>query len=113
MFDGGSWQISTVDSAGLVGGYTSLAFNPAGQPAVSYSDFSNDDLKFAEFDGSSWQISTVDSTVDNAGTVGSHTSLAFNRAGRPAISYYDITNGDLKFSVQALFTGPANSGPQP
>ncbi len=42
------WNINTVDSAGTVGEYyTSLAFGPGGQPAISYYDTTNGDLKFA------------------------------------------------------------------
>ena len=41
-----------------------------------------------------WNISTVDSGV----IVGQHTSLAFGPDGQPAISYYDGTNGHLKFA---------------
>ena len=46
---GGSlpWSLTTVDSAGIVGYATSLAFGPDGQPAISYYDGSNLDLKFA------------------------------------------------------------------
>ena len=40
-------NIKTVDSAGFVGYYTSLAFGPDGQPAISYYDNTNSDLKFA------------------------------------------------------------------
>lgn len=40
-------SIATVDSAGNVGLYASLAFGPDGQPAIAYCDGSNCDLKFA------------------------------------------------------------------
>ncbi len=39
-------------------------------------------------------------TVDSEGDVGWHTSLAFNATGCPAISYFDYTDGDLKFAFQ-------------
>jgi hypothetical protein len=99
---GGSlpWNLATVDSAGSVGSYTSLAFGPDGQPAISYFDSTNNDLKFARFNGSSW----TSTTVDSAGSVGQYTSLAFGPDGQPAISYYDQTNRNLKFARMGTFT---------
>jgi outer membrane protein assembly factor BamB len=88
------WNIQTVDSAGDVGKYASLAFDPQGYPAISYYDDSNDDLKFAWWSGSAWGIQTVDSQGD----VGKYTSLAFDLWGNSAISYDDENNKDLKFA---------------
>jgi hypothetical protein len=85
--------ITTVDSEGHVGWYTSLALNSSGNPHISYHDGTNYDLKYVWYDGT-WHIETVDS----AGDVGQDTSLALDGSGNPRISYYDVTNSDLKYA---------------
>ena len=42
-----SWKIATIDSEGVVGTTTSLAFSPSGQPGIAYVDKSNGGLKYA------------------------------------------------------------------
>jgi hypothetical protein len=83
------------DSAGDVGLDTSLAV-VADNPAISYYDWDNGNLKYVRAttaDGSSWGTPV---TVESSGDVGLYTSLVVVN-GNPAISYYDNGSGDLKY----------------
>jgi len=95
-----SWYTRTVDSSANVGAYSSLAINSLGSARISYFDDNADDLKYAY-----WQIGLpghwVTEKVDGDGAiVGRYTSLALGSDGRARISYYDSTNGRLKFATQ-------------
>lgn len=93
-YDGGSWNLETVDSSATTGQYPSLVFLPSGQPAISYYRSSSGDLKYATYTGAAWSIIDIDTTDD----VGQFSSMALDPQGHPAIAYYDATNTDLKFA---------------
>ncbi len=94
---GGGDSIVAVDVAGDVGGYISLVLDAVGNPVISYSDLSNDDLTVvhcndANCAGGGESVRAVDGAAD----VGTYTSLVLDAAGNPVIAYYDGSNGDLK-----------------
>jgi hypothetical protein len=86
-------DIMVIDSIGDVGKYTSTDVSNWHPPPISYYDVTNKDLKcFLEGDLE---------RVDSLGNVGMFTSLAVELHGQHEsvhISYYDSTNGNLKYA---------------
>jgi PGF-pre-PGF domain-containing protein len=87
------WTIETVDSDGDVGWYTSLALDELGNPRISYYDWTNSHLKFAQKNGTGWICETVDTT----NSTGEYSSLKLDNSGQPFISYFYSTD-NLKFA---------------
>jgi len=105
-FDGNSWicgkqmiknnPISTVDNAGNVGWFTSIAIGMDNNPVISYWDVINNDLKVAHCGNASCSAGNNVTTIDGVDKVGQSTSIAIGTDGNPVISYWDVTNFDLK-----------------
>ncbi len=89
--DGYGWWCATVDEAGNVGAYASLAVHDD-IPCIAYADGTNDAIKYACRQGSTWQIETAGSTSYG----GQALSLALDSAGRPHITHYE-------YSLQHLY----------
>ena len=100
-----------VDSTGDdVGFYNSIAIGADGFPVVSYTDFTNRDLKVAHCTDVACASPADITIVDSPGDVGQHSSLAIGNDGFPVISYQDRTNFDLKVAhcTDAACTAPAD-----
>lgn len=102
---------TTVDSAGDVGPWASLAVVD-GCPVIAYLDATNDELKYVHADdatGSSWGTPV---TVDGAGEVPFYSSRSVALVvveGCPAIAYYDHANARLKY-VRAVDSAGSSWG---
>ena len=93
--DSGGWTISTVDSAGDVGRYPSLALDQDGNPVVSYYQTlseSSGAIKLARWDGSQWNVQRIDQLDDVfPGFFGArkNSSVLLDADGNPIVAYSD------------------------
>ena len=98
------WHLSTVETDGDVGHFPAIVryFDSLG---IAYYDVDDQELHLAVTDtlvptsGADWDVHVVDSDGD----VGQHTSLVMHTRGiggplTAYMSYYDVTNGDLKYA---------------
>jgi hypothetical protein len=94
---GGDESISTPESDGNVGFWTSLALDDMGNPVMSYYHSDLGDLRVMHCNDPNCAGDDESITSpDTAGDAGTHTSLILDNLGNPVISYYDVTGEDLK-----------------
>lgn len=107
----GTPTITTVDSVGDVGAYSSIAIGTDGHPVISYYDSTNHALKVAVCANSTCTGTPTITAVDSVGLVSNEsTALAIGPDGRPVIGYSVGTpDNDLKVAVcaNAACTGAA------
>lgn len=96
---GSNWAVDIIDNTPGVGMYGSQVL---GSTYASYYDAPNGNLKYAYSDNYlGWHTETVDTTGD----AGQYTSISLSRKGEvnfPHISYYDFTNGNLKYATKII-----------
>ncbi len=88
-------ELTTLDSTGFVGRYTSVTIGADGLGLVSYYDNTNADLKVAHCANTTCSSATT-ATLDSTGSVGQYTWITIDADGLGLVSYYDDTNFDLK-----------------
>ncbi len=89
-------NISTPDSAGDVGLYSSIALDNTGKPVISYYA-SNSGLRILHCDDPKCtEDESSNITTPDRGDLGWYTSLVLDTDGNPVVGYYDFTNGNLK-----------------
>lgn len=103
-----AWTCYDIDSGGQ---YTSMAFDPSGNPWISYTS-STTTLRVAQYVGSGgancgYSSAWSCSTADNNASTGQYTSMAFDPAGQAWISEYAPTAKTLKLS---RYVGSSGSG---
>ena len=108
----GTPTITTVDSDGIVGRYTSIAIGDNGYPVISYWDNSNSALRVAACTTTDCSGTPTITTVDSDGTVGQFTSIVIGDSGYPVISYEDTSSWPgIRLKVAACTTSDCSGTP--
>jgi hypothetical protein len=96
----GAWMAQTLDFDGETGKWNSLVLDRQGNPHISYSAWTNGDLKYAYWNGKSWQVLVVDARDLSQATFGRGmgNSLVLTPDGTALISYFQDQN--LKLARQ-------------
>lgn len=90
----GTWTRVLIDSTGDLR-YPSLAIDSKDYYHVSY-EYMAKGLRYAYWNGTSWAMEYVDTNE----SVGGWSSIVTDRNGDPHISYYDGSNGKLKYATK-------------
>jgi hypothetical protein len=79
-------------------GYTSsITIGPDGLGLISFFNQNEGDLKVIHCNNADCSIATAGAaTLDSNNDIGMYSSITIGADGLPLISYYDVTNGDLK-----------------
>ena len=95
-----TWSKEVVDTGGEgdIGLYTSMALDNSDNPHISYHDFTNVDLKYAEWTGSAWTYQRPNFGTRHRDGWGLWTSIAVADNGDTHIVHYDPLGKDLRYA---------------
>lgn len=98
-FRDGAWDVTAIGSGPVAYEFNvSLAVDPDGNPALTYYDNNEQNLVYAVRRNGTWSIEVVDSEGD----AGRYSSLTFDAAGNPHISYLrfeEPTRGTVRYAT--------------
>lgn len=94
-----SWTIEQVDNSAGAGQFNSIGVDSSGYPHIAYYDPTSQSLKVATASSATTPFGFSSTTVDSGADVGKYCSLTVDSSSQVHISYYDATNGNLKYSL--------------
>ncbi|MBI4276655.1 hypothetical protein HY629_02325, partial [Candidatus Uhrbacteria bacterium] len=93
----GSVTRSEPDTVGNVGQYNSIAFVPSdSMPIISHYNVTNGDLHVVKCANLGCTTGSTITAVDSTNDVGKYTSIGITSDGFALVSFYDVTNGNLR-----------------
>lgn len=96
-FDGSEWRWRHVDSLGW--SQISITLDSNDYPHMSYGDMLKTALKYTFWNGTGWVKQTVG---EIPGYTGTHSSIVLDKDDNPMFSYFDESEGDLRFARPGL-----------
>ncbi|KKS04523.1 hypothetical protein A2W70_00230 [Candidatus Curtissbacteria bacterium RIFCSPLOWO2_02_41_11] len=102
----------SLDTTGNVGQNPSIYCSATTDCKISYYDSTNGDLKFIQCTNADCTSKSTAQSLDTTGNVGQYASIFCSATTDCKISYYDSTNGDLKFIQCTNATCSSRSTPQ-
>lgn len=98
--NGSNWSSFNTNVSTKVAAWPSIRYDPAGNPAMSYTGGGAKEVWYATYNGGSWTHTLI------ANDYALRSALAFDKQGYPIIAYYATNNFNYELHV-ARFNGTA------